>query len=169
MAYDYANLKQFTKSQINGLTKHLSGLRFARAYDSDRYDGRRNDAMIERAKQIGLEIDYNDSHLNGEKFIFAKPRKITAEQTQYGKAWLKQYFFKLNGEPRGGKRTQYVNGATIDIAKKVTRFEFIGVLGVANSYWEINQFLPIYRAYDGKGNYFDYSPVHWGDPVIMEG
>lgn len=162
---DYKNLKRFEKSQINGLTKHLSNLRTP--YTPDK-DSNRNGPMIDRCLELGMIVDYNNSGLNGEKFTFKVPRKITAEQTRFGKAWLKQYFFKLDGSPRNGKRTEYVTFATLEIAKRVVRFEFIGVLGVANYQWEINQFLPIYRAYDRKGNYFDYSPVHWGNPVIME-
>lgn len=164
MAYDYRNLKVFKKSQINGLTKHLANLRWTKEAGN-----RTNDVMIDRAIELGMLVDYNDSHLSGEKFTFTVPRKITAEQTKFGKAWLKQYFFKLDGSPRSGKRTENIGAETLRIAKNVSRFEFIGVLGVANSYWEIMQFLPIYRAYDRKGNYFDYAPVHWGEPVIMEG
>jgi len=29
--------------------------------------------------------------------------------------------------------------------------------------------LPVYRTYNRRGQYFDYAPVHWGQPVIMEG
>lgn len=163
---DYKNLKTFQKSQVNGLTKHLSSLRFNQPYSPER---RNNDVIIDRAKEIGLEVDYNDSNQMGEKFTFTSPRKITGEQTKFGKAWLKNYFFKLDGKTRSGKRTEHVSEATLKIAKSVSRFEFIGVLGIANQSWEIHSFLPIYRAYDRKGNYFDYSPVHWGEPVIMEG
>ncbi len=164
--YQYEKMKVFPKSAINGLTKKLSSLRFG-PYEPGA--DKRNGKMIDCAKSLGLEIDYNDSNMPGEKFIFVNPRKITAEQTKFGKQWLKAYFFKKNGEPRGGKRTEYVENRTLEIAKNVSRFEFIGVLGVANNYWEIHSFLPIYRAYNRKGEYFDYSPVHWGQPVIMEG
>lgn len=171
---DYKSLKVFRKSQINGLTKHLGGLRFLDIQDySNAFEkGIKvdvNERMISRAKELGLDIDYNDSNLPGEKFTFTNPRKITKEQTQYGKAWLKNHFFKANGDKRSGKNTEFVSDEVLRIAKNVSRFEFVGVLGVANSYWVINQFLPIYRTYDAKGNYFDYSPVHWGQPVIMEG
>lgn len=166
MSYDYAKIKVFHRGQILGLTKKLSGLRFG---DWNAPRGAQNDKMIELAKTFGLELDYNDSNLRGEKFIFTKVRKITPEQTKFGKAWLKEYFFKLNGKPRGGKRTQYISDETLRIAKSVVRFEFVGVLGIANQSWEICSFLPIYRAYNRKGEYFDYSPVHWGEPVIMEG
>lgn len=161
---DYRNLKKFEKSQVNGLTKHLSGLRFGGCEER----GKGNNRMIDRAKELGLEIDYNNSHLPGEKFTFETARKITAEQTAFGKTWLKEYFFKKDGTPRSGKRTEYVGTRVLDIAKSVSRFEFIGVLGIANQGWEIHSFIPVYRAYDKKGNYFDYAPIHWGEPVIME-
>lgn len=161
---DYKNLNKFQKSQINGLTKHLASFRFSK-------DGRdmANGRIIDRALELGLQIDYNDSGVPGEKFTFIKPRKITSEQTMFGKAWLKQYFFKLDGQARAGKRTEWVSKKTLDIAFNVSRFEFIGVLGLAGQDWGIHSFIPIYRAFDRQGNYFDYSPVHWGKPVIMEG
>lgn len=162
--YDYKNIMKFEKGMINGLTKKLSSLRFGN-YDALRDQG--NTRIIEAAKNFGLEIDYNDSNLPGEKFIFMKIRKITPEQTKFGKTWLKNHFFKKNGEAREGKATKYVSEQTLKIAKSVIRFEFIGVLGVANNF-EICNFLPIYRAYNRKGEYFDYCPIHWGQPIIME-
>lgn len=157
---NYTELKIYRKSQVNGLTKHLSGLRWGK--DESR------DLTIQRAEEIGLQVDYNDSHITGEKFTFKTPRKITAEQTRFGKAWLKNHFFKLDGSPRKGQATQYVNQWTLDIAKSVSRFEFIGVLGIYSpDYRDFNQFIPIYRAYNRKGEYFDYAPVHWGQPVIF--
>lgn len=166
MMYPYATLKTFQKSQINGLTKHLSNLRWT----TNQNLRRDNDVIFKRTEELGMEIDYNDSNLRGEKFVFKVPRKITREQTIFGKSWLKEYFFKKDGSARSGKRTEYVDTSTLEIAKRVYRFEFIGVLGLANNYdWTLIQFLPIYRAYDRKGNYFDYSPVHWGEPVVMDG
>jgi hypothetical protein len=161
---DYKNLKVFQKAQINGLTKHLASLRF----NEHEIAGRPNDAIIKRAAMLGLEIDYNDSDLLGEKFTFTKARRITKEQTIFGKAWLKNHFFKLNGQLRHGKNTENVNEQVLKIAKNVSRFEFIGVLGVANQQWEILSFLPVYRTYNAKGEYFDYAPIHWGQPIVME-
>lgn len=168
--YQYEKMSIFPKSAINGLTKHLGSLRFNKNIkDSIDKEMSVNDIMIRRCKELGLEIDYNDSNLPGEKFCFSKPRKITKEQTLLGKAWLKNHFFKLNGQVRSGKNTQNISQQILAIAKNVSRFEFVGVLGVATQAWEIQAFLPIYRAYNSKGEYFDYAPVHWGQPVIMEG
>ena len=161
--YDYANLKTFQKSQVNGLTKHLANLRFdAGTYETSKLW----DQIFNRAKELGLEIGYSEAH--GERLDFLKPRKITAEQTAFGKAWLKNYFFKMNGQPRSGKRTEYVSDKTLQIAKSVSRFEFVGVQVLASSAWYPCQVVPIYRAFNRKGEYFDYAPIHWGEPIIME-
>lgn len=158
---DYKNLKQFKKSEVNGLTKYLANFQD--------YSARDNSKFISRAEELGLELDYNDSNLVAEKFIFKQARKITKEQTERGKAWLKNHFYKLNGKPRSGQATEHVSDEVLSIAKSVSRFEFIGVLGVMNSFGTITQVLPIYRTYNRKGQYFDYAPIHWGQPVIMEG
>lgn len=163
MAYDYANLKTFQKSQIGGLTKHLAGLRFgAGTYETHELW----DRIFSRAKELGLEIGYSQAH--GERLDFTVPRKITAEQTKFGKTWLKEYFFKKNGEPRSGKRTEYVGTRTLNIAKSVTRFELVGVQVLASQGWYPTQVIPIYRAFNRKGEYFDYAPIHWGEPLVME-
>lgn len=164
MAYDYKNLRTFKKSQINGLTKHLAGLRFG----TDTYAvSKLWDRIFDRARKLGLEIEYSEVH--GERLDFVKPRKITAEQAKLGKKWLREYFFKKNGQPRSGKRTEYVGDRVLKIAKSVSRFEFVGVQVLASQGWYPCQILPIYRAYNRKGEYFDYAPVHWGAPIIMKG
>ena len=160
---DYANLKQFKKSQIGGLTKHLAGLRFETPYEAT---GELWTRIFKRAEQLGMQIGYSEAH--GERLDFKVPRKITAEQTKFGKAWLREYFFKLDGTPRSGKRTEYVCEQTLDIAKHASRFEFVGIQVLASNGWYPVQCVPIYRTYDRKGNYFDYAPIHWGTPIIME-
>lgn len=161
--YDYKNLKVFKKSQVNGLTKHLSGIRFSIPMD-ERRD--LTDAIIKRCSELGMSIDY--CYADGERFTFNKPRKITKEQSDFGKQWLKEYFFKKNGEPRQGQRAEYVSDRVLKIAKSVKRFEFVGVIGLFNGIGEMCQFVPVYRAYNSKNEYFDYAPVHWGQPIIEE-
>lgn len=160
--YNYKDLKTFEKSQVNGLTKHLSSLRFGRDSKHDAWN-----AIFKRAEELGLEIGYSEAH--GERLDFKVARKITNDQTKFGKAWLKEYFFKKNGDPRTGKRAEYVGDRVFKIAKSVSKFEFVGVQVLASSgWWYPCQIVPIYRAYDRKGNYFDYAPIHWGAPIIME-
>lgn len=160
---DYKNLKVFKKSQVNGLTKHLSGIRYSVPYETR---GNLTDLIIKRCTELGMEIDY--CYADGERFTFTKPRKITKEQSDFGKQWLKDFFFKKNGQPRSGQRTQYVSDRVLRIAKSATRFEFIGVIGLFNSMGEMCQFVPLYRTFNRKGEYFDYAPIHWGQPIIEE-
>lgn len=166
MAHDYANLKVFTKSQIGGLTKHLAGLRFKQTGDELNSNGMMWKRLFGRAGELGMEIGYSEAH--GERLDFKQARKITREQTQFGKAWLKDYFFKMDGTPRSGKRTEYVSGCTLRIAKSVVRFEFVGVQVLASSGWYPCQVVPIYRAFNLKGESFDYAPIHWSAPLVME-
>lgn len=159
---DYKNLIKFEKSQINGLTKHLSNLRFGMGSKQDAWK-----AIFKRGEELGLEIGYSEAY--GERLDFKTPRKITKEQSDFGKSWLKNYFFKLDGKARSGKATKYVGDRVLKIAKSVSRFEFVGVQVLASQGWYPCQVVPIYRAFNRKGEYFDYSPVHWGQPIIMEG
>lgn len=165
--YQYAAIKRFEKSQINGLTKHLASLRWGGSNNFDRLDRTEMwERIFNRGKELGLEIGYSEAY--GERLDFTVPRKITREQTTFGKAWLKNYFFKTNGEPRKGKRTEYVSERVLGIAKSVSRFEFVGVQISASQGFYPQGATPIYRAFNRKGEYFDYSPVHWGEPLIME-
>ncbi len=159
---DYANLKTYKKSQVNGLTKYLSSLRFASMNNSQAMW----DIIFKRGKEFGLEVGYSEAY--GERLDFSKSRKITGEQTALGKQWLKEYFFKKDGSPRSGKRTEYVSETVLGIAKSVVRFEFVGVQVLASSRWYPCSVVPIYRAFNRKGEYFDYAPIHWGQPIIME-
>lgn len=159
---DYKNLKQFKKSQINGLTKHFSSLRFGTGSNHDAWK-----AIFKRAEELGLAIGYSEAY--GERLDFKVSRKITKEQSDFGKAWLKNYFYKMNGQPRNGKATENVSNSVLKIAKSVFRFEFVGVQILASQGWYPVQAVPIYRAFNRKGEYFDYSPIHWGQPIITEG
>lgn len=161
--YDYKNLKTYKKSQIGGLTKHLAGFRFSNDSNTNSWT-----RIFNRAEELGLEVGYSEAY--GERLDFKVPRKITREQTEFGKAWLKNYFFKKNGEPRQTKHTTSVGShRVLSIAKSVSRFEFVGVQVLASQGWYPVQVVPIYRAYNRKGEYFDYAPIHWGQPLVMEG
>ncbi len=156
---DYKNLKRFEKSQINGLTKYLGSFRYG---NDDRY----NETIHKKAEELGLILNHDDYEAGAEVFYFKSPKKITAQQTKLGKEWLKNHFWTSKGKLRNTKnicRSVRVRA----ISLKVSRFEFIGVMGCKNSMGQIVQFLPIYRTYKGAA-YFDYSPVHWGMPVIRE-
>lgn len=159
---DYRNLRIFKKSQVNGLTRAILAQRFE-GYSSQ---SEAWDKIFKLSESFGLEVSYSQAY--GERLDFVKPRKITKEQTELGKTWLKSYFFKLDGKPRRGKRTENVNEHVLQIARRVTRFEFVGVQVLASSGWWPSQAVPIYRSYDRTGSYFDYSPIHWGEPIIHD-
>ncbi len=155
---------KYTKSDINSLTKLVGGARFA---------------TVERKAKIqallNLAFNYvHDEYISSNfqcDFMFFKRGglKITSDQTELGKEWLKNHFYKKNNTPRSGKNTEHVSDRVLKISKSVSRFEFVGICLVKNPYGDCNQVLPVYRTFNRKGEYFDYSPIHWGQPVIVEG
>lgn len=164
MATDYKSLKTYTKSQVNGLTKKLNSFKWAPGKDFARH---------QFSQTLGLVHVTNDwTDLYGGVTLnihhFMTPKKITREQSQFGKQWLKDWFFKKDGSTRSGKRTENVSKDVLAIASKVSRFEFIGVIGVCSFNYGPFAFLPLYRAYTTKGEYFDYAPVMWNNPFIIE-
>lgn len=164
--YQYAQMKQFPKSAIGGLTKKLSSFRFT---SNNTTNDNQHDKTLMFAREVGLSWSHNNYAVNGDVFLFTTSKKITKEQTLLGKNWLKNHFFKLNGAVRSGKNTENVSERVLNISKSVSKFEFVGVLGLMNTHGDYIQFIPIYRTYNRKGEYFDYAPIHWGQPVIMEG
>ena len=70
MAYDYANLKTFTKSQIGGLTKRLAGMRFK---INTHEKSKLWDAIFQDARSLGMEIGYCGDYY-GERLEFKTPR-----------------------------------------------------------------------------------------------
>lgn len=162
--YQYHSMKVFPKSAINGLTKKLSSFRFN---DNNTNHDNAYDKTLMWAREQGLNWSHNDYEIDGDIFLFEKARKITKEQTQFGKTWLKNHFYTPKGmirQTKGICKSIRVRSIVLGI----TRFEFVGVIGLRNSFGDYVQFVPIYRTYKG-GAYFDYAPIHWGQPIIMEG
>lgn len=153
---------RFEKSEIGAITKLLQSIRFEKTERKNAINAFRNLAFHV------VDHMYIHSDFQADVLHFGKPAKISKEQTELGKQWLRNHFFKLDGSPRKGKATEDVSDRVLAIAKSVSKFEFVGVLEGRNAYGDVCQVLPIYRTYDRKGNYFDYSPIHWGQPVIME-
>jgi hypothetical protein len=153
---------KFEKSEINALTKLIQSSRFAEQI--------RKNEILAFLDLVSDEVGFEYLHggFQGAVRHFKKPMKITKQQTELGKQWLRNYFFKLNGKKRTGKATEFVGDRVLQISKKVKRFEFVGILIGRNQWRDISGVLPIYRTYDSSGNYFDYAPIHWGQPIIME-
>jgi hypothetical protein len=158
-AYQYQNLTTYPKGAILGLTKKLSATFYGQ--------GNQLEKMEPVLDLAGLDYDSEHYDSNGTVFLFTEPKKIEKSQTELGKNWLRDYFFKKDGQPRSGKRTENLDPLVLGIAKKVSKFRFIGVLALKNTFGEYVQFLPIYRTYNRSGQYFDYAPIHWGQPVIV--
>ena len=156
---------KYTKSDINALTKLVNSTRFSDQVKKDQVE-------------IFLESFFtskDSEYVNGcnmEVLHFNKPQSITKEQTELGKHWLKNYFYTSKGELRKTKGVEQIttnhSDRVLSIAKNVSKFKFVGIGLVRNNYGLV-QVLPIYRTYNKAGEYFDYAPVHWGAPVIMEG
>lgn len=157
---------RFQKNEINALTKLFASHRWAtdeRKAEIATLQSRTMDyAGTVYIERFGEEFECQALH-------FRKFAKITEEQTRFGKTWLKERYIKLNGEPR--KCAANLSAIQLQIVRAVSRFEFVGILLCYRiQYGRIcNDVLPIYRTYNRQGDYFDYSPVHWGEPVIMVG
>lgn len=157
---------QYTKSDVGALTKLVASRRFS--------DGWRSQQIFEFVENNFKCVDniYLHSNFQGEVMHFNKIQNLTKEQTALGKAWLKNYFYNSKGVLRSSKDVKAIqlehSNKVTDIAKNVSRFKFVGIMVVSNSHGYANQCLPIYRAFNKKGEYFDYAPIHWGQPVIME-
>lgn len=152
---------KFTKSEIGALTKLIQSMRFSK-----------NASQKEKIQELidnNLEYVKELYDINADVYHFAKPAKITPEQTELGKQWLRNYFFKLDGTIRKGQATENISESVLNISKKVMCFEFIGLVFCRNTFQEVCQVLPVYRTYNKQGEYFDYAPMHWSKPVIMEG
>lgn len=160
-ATNYSKLKTYERAQVNGLTKKLNSYRF----------GQENKTITKNTFMISLGLKHIETNygVNGEVYHFEKNKAITRMQTSFGKQWLKAWFFNSKGLARKGKRTANLDPNVLLIASKVTRFKFVGVIGFMNSFNEELSYAPIYRTYDRKGNFFDYAPLYWGAPVIIDG
>lgn len=90
--------------------------------------------------------------------------KLTAEHTKQGKEYFQRYCFKLNGEVRKGCQ---LGTRELNIVRKFSHFRFVGFYDHYNNGGYDPFYMIVFRVYNKDGNYFDYSPVHWGDPYIV--
>jgi hypothetical protein len=160
--------RRFEKSEIGALTKLIASYRFADTQRKNDIEALQTETM----ERVAIVDRYMYNHrVECEVMHFAKPSKITVQQTTLGKNWLNKHCFKLNGETRKDIEDHFSDRA-LSIARNVSRFEFIGVVMVFDDSGygkNLQQVLPIYRTYNRKGEYFDYSPIHWAQPIVMEG
>lgn len=160
--------RKFSKSEIGALTKIMQSYRFASAERKNEIEHLQTETMEHLTT---VDLYRHGRHFEAEFQQFPVASKITADQTKLGKAWLKQYCFKVNGGLRKNIENVF-SERCLDIIRNVSRFEFVGVLMVFDDSGcgrNLCNVLPIYRTYDRKGKYFDYAPIHWDKPVVMEG
>jgi hypothetical protein len=96
------------------------------------------------------------------------PYKITKDQSLKGIGWLKRYCFRTNGEVR---RSCKLDLDCVAIIRKFSRFEFVGLYSMQEHYGSFSEYkkwAPVYRTYSKDGSYFDYVPVHWDAPVVLD-
>lgn len=161
--------KRFEKSEINALTKLIQSSRFGD-------DERKLDvhAMLDsKVLRYATTVDLyrHGDHFEANVHLFPQPCKISKDQTLQGKTYLKNRYQKKNGEPRLCVDRELSQRA-YRIAVRASRFEFVGIMVVYSDRGfgrSICNVLPIYRTFNGGGEYFDYAPIHWDAPVIMEG
>lgn len=131
------------ENEIRGLAKLLNSKRFG---------------ITERGCERFFMINEIERRLNEA----TRTWPITKEQSSKGIEYLRRRYFKKNGEPR--KLCPFSETAQ-NIIRNFKRFEFVGLYEHATTAGSMG-YLPIYRVISKHGSYFDYSPVHWGEPII---
>lgn len=114
---------------------------------------------------IAVEVFISDYFGHGEQYDF----EITEYQTTKGLDWLLNNTFKKNGDVRKSKSMILSDPEHFEIVKNFKEFRFIGLrLERNNSYnSKYSSVAPIYRVLDNNGDYFDYSPIAFGETVIL--
>lgn len=142
----------WTESDIRGFLKLINGLRFC---DNDRNPERH--AAIQ-----GLLELWEDRGMGPGR----REWPITAEQSRKGIEYLRKRYFKLNGAPRAKCAQLGIGAGERNAIRNFKRHAFVGLHNVG-TYSPFYQ--PVYRLYAKDGRYFDYSPGHWREIIIVEG
>jgi len=145
--------KKLTKSEINSFKKLFNSMRWI--------DPRFNNNLKPECKN---DFENIQTILNHMYYSDSKSYLITKEQTKQGIDYLKRFCFKVNGSLRKGVEDSF-NEYCIDIIKNFSKFRFVGFYEINHQYH--NEYMPAWRTYDKKGNYFDYICAHWGKPEIL--
>ena len=131
------------KSEINAVVKALQSANFASNKTADVAD-----AYIELAQKT----EYGSFE-----------HSITQEQSVMGITYLRSRYFKKTGEPR--KQCPF-GSSEQRIIEQFKKFTFVGFYSETNEYGTYRSYVPVYRVYAHNGDYFDYSPIHWGTPIV---
>lgn len=112
-----------------------------------------------------LDIDSRQElvDLFEEKASSNKTIQLSKEQQSKGLNWLRQKTFKLNGRIR---KNSPLGSYEIEVLNNFKKFTCVGLYNISeNSY---TQYVPIYRCYNKKGNYFDYICLMWGEIKVTQ-
>lgn len=140
--------KVITKSDINAICRFLNGLKFTKN---------------EGPKQK----DFSEVLMN---CLWEFERKITKDQNEFGRNWLKERYINKKGQPRKQLKHDF-NYLDVDstperafnVIKGLKDFRFVGVTGHWNSYFKIyTDITPVYKAIGKNGDSFTYTFGHWG-------
>jgi len=106
-----------------------------------------------------------------ELFESIPERKITKEQSDFGIEWLTNQVFKKNGEPRKNCKLDSEQQA---IVKNFKCFIWSNIFNSQSHYGNYGynspykSYVPVYRVYDKKGNYFEYTVLGGGPGGSIE-
>lgn len=110
-----------------------------------------------------IKLDGPDRAILMALFNSVPERPITAEQTEFGLAWLVNHMLKKNGEPR---LRCPLSDDQIEILRNFKRFTWAGLFNTQEHFGNYNSFcksyVPVWRVYDKKGNSFDYAVIGGG-------
>ena len=104
-------------------------------------------------------------YLNHENINF----QITEEQSEKGIDWLLSSQLKKSGEIRKAK-TVFIDESDVDILKNFSHFRLVGFQGIDYSLFSggYYNYAPVYRCIAKNGDYFDYNPVAFITPDILD-
>jgi hypothetical protein len=140
------------KSEINAVIKALQRINFSDSLNSNEFQFKHADLLAACHYQEGNESGPFE-------------HSITKEQSDYGLEYLKRRYFKLNGTARRQCPFNLRQQAIIMHAFK--EFKFVGFYEHRNDSGMYVGYTPVYRVHANNGEYFDYSPIHWGNPLVF--
>lgn len=141
--------KVLSKSDIGALTK---------LFNSSRWGGdTQRNADIRELKAAF------DSRIDNKDFF-----DLTQEQTDFGIEWLHNFLFTGSGKLRQGKCVGDFDNHEALVIRNFSGFQLVGLKEHYNGIGTVVMYSPIYRTYDKLGNWFDYAPVMWGVPELID-
>lgn len=118
--------------------------------------------QINGSSRLDIDKRQNLVCLFEEKASSNKSIQLSKEQQLKGLNWLRQKTFKLNG---GIRKNSPLGTYEIVVLNSFKKFTCVGLYN--NSENNYVNYVPVYRCYGKKGNYFDYICMMWGEITIV--